>query len=127
MKKSAKILALVLSVVLVVTLLAACGGEKEGTKPAKTETTQAVPPPQAQKQEEPVKISYKTYHAAKSGHENYSETTIGKIIKEKLNIIVDVLPMKADNAAQDIITDIAAGKPGRHYHRLGVAGQSRAG
>lgn len=64
---------------------------------------------EASSTEETVKLTFKSYHAPSDGSENFVDTPVGQVIKDKFNIELSFFAMTADNIEQAIITDIASG------------------
>ena len=116
MKTFTKAFALLFAVLMAVSSLVACSQAPAATTaPAATSTPAASEQASAAATEqpapepttnEPITMTVKLYHAPNTGVENYADTPVGKYIKEKLNITINLLPSTADN--KEIVTDLAA-------------------
>jgi len=112
MNKSKKGLAVAMSSMLALSLLSACTGGGKGNDAANSPGSSNAPSSPAASSAKPselpppAKLTFEVYHVNSDTMDNFDQTPVGKVIKEKLNITLKI--RGSQNPAQDLVTDIAA-------------------
>lgn len=114
MRNKIRSISIIMSLLLAFTFLPGCSGGKNNsselavsTKTIENTASETSKTDESVKLKEPATIIFKTYHSPYEGDENYENTAVGQMLKDKLNITLKILPSKSDGL-QDLLVDTAA-------------------
>lgn len=114
-KGSHGVRAICLALVFVLVFLAGCSGKNAESTPSASEaaSTGAAPSesassaPESSAPPEPATLTFGSYSVPKDTMDQFDQTAVGKVIKEKLNITLKI--RGSQNTEQELIADMAAG------------------